>query len=87
MLLMKLAWCQSRLCDVHETELVHKPLVLLGSPLEYYVDNMEWESCEDISPINSNTVSHTVPIEMANPLDWSFDVHLIEMDDAHTDVV
>ena len=26
-------------------------------------------------------------MEMANPLDWSFDVHLIEMDDVHTDVV
>ena len=26
-------------------------------------------------------------MEMANPLDWSFDVHLIEIDDIHTDVV
>ena len=26
-------------------------------------------------------------MEMANPLDWSFEVHLIEIDDVHTDVV
>ena len=26
-------------------------------------------------------------MEMANPLDWSFDVHLIEIDDIHTDMV
>ena len=26
-------------------------------------------------------------MEMANPIDWSFDVHLIEIDDVHTDVV
>ena len=24
---------------------------------------------------------------MANPLDWSFDVHLIEIDNIHTDVI
>ena len=26
-------------------------------------------------------------MEVANPLDWSVDVHLIEIDDIHTDVV
>ena len=26
-------------------------------------------------------------MKIANPLDWSFDVHLIEIDDVHTDVV
>ena len=26
-------------------------------------------------------------MEMANPFDWSFDVHLTEIDDVHTDVV
>ena len=26
-------------------------------------------------------------MEIASPLDWSFDVHLIEIDDIHTDVV
>ena len=26
-------------------------------------------------------------MEVANPLDWSFDVHLIEIDDVHTGVV
>ena len=28
-----------------------------------------------------------VPLEVANPLDWSFEVHLIEIDDIHADVV
>ena len=40
-----------------------------------------------ISPINSYIADHTVPIELANPLDWSFDVHLIKIDDVHTDTV
>ena len=75
------------LSDIHTTELAHKTLVLRGSSLEYNTDDIEWELCEDISPIESYVVSHTVPIEMANPLDWSFDVHLIEIDDLHTDVV
>ena len=75
------------LSDIHTTELAHKPLVLQGSPLEYNIDDIEWEAYEDISPIESHVVSHTVPTEMANPLDWSFDVHLIEIDDIHTDVV
>ena len=26
-------------------------------------------------------------MEVVNPLDWSFDVHLIELDDVRTDVV
>ena len=26
-------------------------------------------------------------MEIANPLDWSFDVHLTQIDDIHTDVV
>ena len=38
-------------------------------------------------PINSYIAIHTVSMEVANPLDWSFDVHLIELDDVHTDVV
>ena len=65
-----------------------KPLVLQGSPLECNVD-VQWETCEgeDILPINSYITSHTVPMEIANPLDWSFDVHLIGRDDVHTDVV
>ena len=69
-------------------EPVLKPLVLQGSPLECNID-VQWGSCEseDIVPINSYIASHTVPMEMANPLDWSFDVHLIEIDDIHTDVV
>ena len=65
-----------------------KLLVLQGSPLECNVD-VQWKTCEgdDILPINSYTISHTVLMEIANFLDWSFDVHLIEIDDIHTDVV
>ena len=63
-----------------------KPLVLQGSPVECNVD-VQWELCEDIVPINSYIATRTVPMEVANPLDWSFDVYLIEIDDIHTDVV
>ena len=63
-----------------------KPLVLRGSPVECNVD-IQWKSCEDIVPIISYITTHAVPMEIANPLDWSFDVHLIEIDDIHTDVV
>ena len=66
--------------------LTMEPLVLQGSPLECNID-VQWETCEDIVPINLYVASHTVPMEMANPLDWSFDVHLIEIDDVLTDVV
>ena len=55
--------------------------------MEYSVDDKDWESCEDILPIELYIVSHTIPMEMANPPDWSFDVHLIEIDDIHTDIV
>ena len=54
-----------------------KPLVPRGSPVECNVD-VQWESCEDIVPNNSYIANHAVPIEIANPLDWSFDVHLIK---------
>ena len=47
--------------------------------------DVHWESCEDILPIDSYITTHTVPMELANPLDWSLD--LIEIDDIHTDVV
>ena len=64
-----------------------KPLVLCGSPVECNID-VQWESSnEDIMPINSYITTHTISMEVANPLDWSFDVHLIELDDVHTDVV
>ena len=49
--------------------------------------DVQWESCEDILPINSYFTTHAIPMEMANPLDWSVDVHLNEIDDVHTDVV
>ena len=55
--------------------------------MECSIDDVQWESCEDISPINFHIVSHTIPMEITTPLDWSFDVHLIEIDDVHTDVV
>ena len=64
-----------------------KPLVLHGSLGECNID-VQWESSnEDIMSINSYITIHTVSIEAANPLDWSFDVHLIELYDIHTDVV
>ena len=75
------------LSDIHTIEPVLKPLVLQGSPLECSIDDVQWESCEDISPINLYIASHTVPMEIANLLDWSFDVYLIKIDDVHTDVV
>ena len=64
-----------------------KPLVLQGCPLECNIDDVQWELCEDILPINLYIASHTVPMEMVNLLDSSFDIHLIEIDDIHTDVV
>ena len=64
-----------------------KPLVLHRSLVECNTD-VQWESSnEDIMPINSYITTHTVSMEVANPLDWSFDAHLIEIDDVHTDVV
>ena len=64
-----------------------KPLVLCGSPVECNID-VQWESySEDIMPINSYIATHTVSMDIANPLDWSFDVHLIELDDIDTNVV
>ena len=48
---------------------------------------VQWESCGDVMPINLYTATHTVPMEIANPLNWSFDVYLIKIDDVHNDVV
>ena len=59
------------LSDIHTVELAPKPPVLRGSPLECSINDVEWEMCEEISPINSYIVFHTIPIGMANPLDWS----------------
>ena len=62
------------------------PLVLHGSPTECNID-VQWETCDSITVINSYITDHTVPMELVNPLHWSFDVYLIEIDDVHTDVV
>ena len=62
-----------------------KTLVLRGSPVECNID-VQWELCENIVSINTYIATLTVPIEVANPLDWSFDVYLTEID-LHTDVV
>ena len=43
------------------------PLVLRGNPVECNID-VQWESCEAIVPINSYIASHTVPMEIANPV-------------------
>ena len=64
-----------------------KPLVQCGSPVECNIDVQRESSNEDVMPINSYITTHTVSMEEANPLDLSFDVHLIELDDVHTDVV
>ena len=63
-----------------------KPLVLHGSPVECNID-VQWESCDDILPISTCIANHTIPVQVSLPLYWSFDVHLIEIDDVHTDVV
>ena len=62
-----------------------KPLVLHGSLVECNID-VQWETCDDILPISTYITNHTIPIQVSEPLDWSFDVHLIEIDDVHTDV-
>ena len=51
--------------------------------------DVQWETCEgeDILPVYSHITSHTFSIEIANPLDWSFDLHLIGIDNIHTNVV
>ena len=70
--------------DIQTIELACKTLVLRGSPLEYNTEDLEYISCEDISPIESYIASHTVSMEVANPLNWSID--LIEIDNIHIDV-
>ena len=54
-----------------------KPLVLHGSLVECYID-VQWESSSEdiIMPINLYITNHTISMEVANPLDWSLDVHL-----------
>ena len=63
-----------------------KPLVLHGSPVECNTD-VQWETCDDILPVSTYITNHSIPIQVGEPLDWSFDVHLIEINDMHTDVV
>ena len=60
-----------------------KPLALHGSPVESNMD-VQWATCDSILPYIAN---HTIPMELANPLDWSFDMYLIEVGNVHTDVV
>ena len=62
------------------------PLVLHGNPVECNID-VQWETCDAILPINSDFCDHAVPIEVAKPLDWSFNIYPIEIDDVHTDVI
>ena len=65
-----------------------KPLVLHGSLVECNID-VQWKSFSKdiVMPINLYITNHTISMEVANPLDWSLDVHLIELDNVHTDVV
>ena len=61
-------------------------MVLQGSPVECNID-VQWETCDAILPINTYITDHAVPVEVTKPLDWSFDVYLIEIDDVHTDII
>ena len=61
-------------------------MVLHGTPAEFDID-VQWETCDTILLINSNIANHTVPMELAKPLDWSIDVYLIEIDDVNRNVV
>ena len=61
-------------------------MVLCGSPVDCNSD-VQWELSNEDMPINLYIATHTVSMEVANPLDWSFDVHLIKLDNVHTDVV
>ena len=63
-----------------------KVMVLHGTWAECNID-VQWETCDDVLPISTYITDHTIPIQVSEPLDWSFDVHLIEIDDVHTDVV
>ena len=62
------------------------PMVLHGSPVDCNI-SLQWETCDAILPITTYIADHAVPIEVGKPLDWSSDVHLIEIDNVHTDVV
>ena len=62
------------------------PLVLHGSPVKCNI-GIQWETCDDILPISTYITDHTIPIQVSKPLNCSFDVYLIEIEDAHTDVV
>ena len=62
------------------------PMVLHGSPVECNID-VQWETCDAILPISTHIDDHVISIQVGEPLDWSFDVHLIEIDDIHNDVV
>ena len=62
------------------------PMVLHGNPVECNID-VQWETWDAVLPISMYTTDHVIPIQVSEPPDWSFDVHLIEIDDTHTDVV
>ena len=61
-------------------------MILHGSLVECNID-VQWETCDAILPISTYIADHVIPIQVNEPLDWSFDVHLIEINDVHTDVV
>ena len=63
-----------------------KILVLHGSLVGSNID-VQWETCDAVLPISMYITDCVIPIQVGEPLDWSFDMHLIEIDDIHTDVV
>ena len=62
-----------------------KPMVLHGSLVECNID-VQWETGDAILPMSTYITDHVVAIEVGKPLDWSFDVHLIEVHDVHTEL-
>ena len=61
------------------------PIVLHEAPFEADID-VQWETCDTILPIESCITNQLIPMECNMPSDWSFDIHLIEVDDVYTDV-
>ena len=62
------------------------PMVLHGSLVECNID-VQWETCDAILPISTYIADYVIPTQVGEPLDWSFDVCLIVIDDIHTDLV
>ena len=60
--------------QVLDSDIIIMPLV--GAPIELDT-SIQWETCDNIMPINYCITDQLIPMEPAAPLDWSsdFDVH------------